>query len=45
MKFHELYIEPKEQKEMIYIKTRIHGYEQTISVPYGSRLNKENINE
>lgn len=47
MKFHELYIEPKDQKELIYVKTRINGFEQTISVPFGSRLNnnKENINE
>ena len=47
IKFHEFYIEPKEQKELIYIKTRINGFEQTISVPFGSRLNnnKEKINE
>ena len=45
MKFHELYIQPKEQKELIYVKTRINGFEQTISVPFGSRLNKEKINE
>tara|TARA_Y100000401_G_scaffold83162_1_gene68511 strand:+ start:952 stop:1089 length:138 start_codon:yes stop_codon:yes gene_type:complete len=45
MKFHELYIQPKKQKELIYVKTRINGFEQTISIPFGSRLNKEKINE
>ena len=32
-------------QEMVMIKTRIDGFEQTISVPFGSRLNKEKINE